>query len=151
MFWGVWCALRDAITAETCRVTFFFDLGSSAPHYFRPQPPDLPTYLGPARGLRPARPTYLPRPPARSALTYQPLKSYHSRLTPASCGGTSTRARAFHTWNRADPPADRSAMTATRVQIVSSLLRSSLESSHFAPEYCGKSLISFPSCSSSLS
>ena len=27
------------------------------------------------------------------------LKSYHSQLTPASCGGTSTRARAFHTWN----------------------------------------------------
>ena len=53
-------------------VTFFFDLGSSGPRYFRPQPPDLPTYmyLGLARGLRPVRPTYLPRPPARSALTY---------------------------------------------------------------------------------
>ena len=31
-------------------------------------------------------------------------------------------------------------MTTTRVQVVLSLLRSSLERSHFAPEYCKKSL-----------
>ena len=76
------------------------------------------------------------------------LESYDSRLTPASYGGTSTRARAFHIWNGADPPVNRAAMPATPAQVVSSLLWSAREGSHVAPEYCEYSLKIFPRSSS---
>ena len=84
--------------AATCALLRSFSswVQLSAPHYFRPQPPELPTYLGPARGLRPARPTYLPRPPARSALTYlyqpepepsQPMPSERKPTDAKACHG----------------------------------------------------------------